>query len=116
MRRPAGAAARAAAERASAAALTARASAAQYLDDAFLTPVLENDTLLFGLDVDDADFGDAGDAGTGAAAVGGALRGADTALAVENELLKLQARSPRRNATPHQRSILRRLTHATGSL
>jgi hypothetical protein len=75
---------------------------AQYLDDAFLTPVLENDTLLFGLDVDEADFGDAADAGAGAAAAGGAQRGADTALAVENELLKLQARLSRHHATSYQ--------------
>ena len=69
------------------------ASAPQHLDDAFLTPVLENDALLFGLDVDEAEFQDAGDdpAG-GAAAAGASERGADSALAVENELLKLQAR------------------------
>ena len=72
--------------------------------------MLENDTLLFGLDVDEADFQDAGDAGGGAAAAGGAERTDDSALAVENELLKLQARTavPRHAVLPRSR----RLTHS----
>jgi hypothetical protein len=65
--------------------------------------VLENDTLLFGLDVEDADFGDAtGDAGAAPAAAAGA--GADaavSALLAENESLKLQARPrPRQRSQP----------------
>jgi hypothetical protein len=64
---------------------------AQYLDDAFLTPSLENDALLFGLDLDDADFQDA-EAASSAAALVAPERSAESALAAENELLKLQAR------------------------
>ena len=55
----------------------------QWRDDAFLTPVLENDALLFGLDADFED--DAAPDAADDAAVG--------ALAAENETLKLQARA-----------------------
>ena len=64
---------------------------AQYLDDAFLTPALENDALLFGLDLDDADFPEA-EGASSAAAAAAPERAAESALAAENELLKLQAR------------------------
>lgn len=74
--------------------------AAQYLDDAFLTPVLENDTLLFGLDVDDADFQEGGAASAGAAQTGQPEHAADSALAAENELLKLQVCTVIRVTTP----------------
>jgi hypothetical protein len=75
--------------------------AAQWRDDAFLTPVLDNDPLLFGLDVEDADFGDTlADAdGVPPAAAGATAVGVDaavSALLAENESLKLQARSTKR--------------------
>ncbi len=51
--------------------------------------MLDNDPLLFGLDVEDGDFEEA--AGADAAAAAGAAP--DAALLAENESLKLQARS-----------------------
>ena len=72
---------------------------AQYLDDAFLTPALENDALLFGLDLDDADFPEAeGASSVAAAAVPESA--AESALAAENELLKLQARTQHLRGSP----------------
>ena len=65
---------------------------AQYLDDVFLTPTLENDALLFGVDLDDADFQEA-EASSSAGVAAPPERDAESALAAENELLKLQARS-----------------------
>ena len=77
---------------AAAAVLTAPACSVQHLDDAFLTPALENDALLFGLDVDDADFQEA-EGASSAAAAAAPERAAESALAAENELLKLRART-----------------------
>lgn len=69
----------------------------QWRDDAYLTPALDSDPLLFGLDVEDAEFEEDG-AGTGVgvaadahATTGSKHADALAALLEENEGLKLQA-------------------------
>jgi len=89
----------------------------QWRDDAFLTPVLADDPLLFGLEVEDEDIVmQQTDEGLGSepAPAGQRQGGGDAeALRAENEALKLQVRA--RAAPPCLRSSLAPRAAAAGA-